>query len=558
MNYLARIKNIFLILVLMTIFGFCCESFGFEVLGTREALETQDMLNSGSSKPAPRRPVSSRPSATAGQDSKADVATVINDAYSKVVETINAHRRPSKDQIAANEAALHVPMSALGNLDTNMQTKYYILKAWNEYFTDNLRDAQEAAMRAFKNSPSSEDARVTMTSITLLAGEKPVISVKKKTPAKNTDTYQSYNTSSQGTNLLDLDVDSLKTDLTDPKAPEKILPMELDCLNSTTFKYTPGSESLCVIFWKLSEKDTASLSSSEPNNPSARPATARNTQPQYNGGYEDEYAMQSGYNSYGSAAKSQNPTFMSNTEAFKEMFSDGFGMDNVKFLAVNTDTLAAKQKVVEKLMENPWPWANVMAHDPKSRDTQFKNVVVTHEKPLMVITANDGMIRYAGPAVGFLAPMMLSRLTGGGTNATATNTAVSDPSNGQTGVASKIMGLFGNPNPGSDKTTAAKPTTAVNPTTSVNPTAVRKAVDPEPKEMSASDEYAASKLYENAKAFIQMGRSITTPKRGIEMCRELIANYPNTKYSEGARMLLREVPERFRERYGITNEEMGL
>ena len=74
--------------------------------------------------------------------------------------------------------------------------------------------------------------------------------------------------------LLDLDVDSLNTDLTNPDAPEKILAMKLNCLNSTTFTYAPGKESLCVIFWKLSDKNTASVASSEPNAPSPRPASA--------------------------------------------------------------------------------------------------------------------------------------------------------------------------------------------------------------------------------------------------------------------------------------------
>lgn len=557
MNYLAGNKSLFAILVLTTIFGVCTESFGFEVLGTREALETQEVLNGSSSRPANRRPSrrpGRRPLTTAGQNAKADVATVINDAYAKMVETINAHRSPSTDQMAANEAALRVPGSAMSYLDDNMQTKYYILKAWNEYFSDDLKTAQQIARTAFKKSLSNEDARVTMTSIYLLAGEKTVMSVNKKTPKKNNNTYRSYNTSSQGTNLLDLDVDGLNTDLTDPKDPEEILAMELNCLNSTIFKYTPGSESLCVIFWKLSEEDTASFSSSEPNDPSAKPVTARKAQPKSYGGYENEYARQSGYNPYGSGAKIQNPTFMSNTKAFKEMFSDAFGMDNVKFLAVNTDTLAAKQKVVEKLMEYPWPWANVMAHDPKSRDTQFKKIAITHEKPLMVITSNDGRIRYAGPAVGFLAPMMLSKLTGAGTNTTAvTFTATTkQPSNGQTGVASKIMGMFGNPKPDNNKTTATVTNTAVN------PTAVRKPVNTEPKEMSFSDEYAAGKLLENAKLFVKMSKRVTTPRRGVDMCRELIAKYPNTKYSEAARVLLRDVPERYRKKYGITNEEMGL
>jgi len=561
MNYKISCKNVFSVLVLITILGVCTESSGFEILGTREALETQDMLNSGgSSKSATRKPANRRTYKAPATNAKADPDKLINDAYVKMAENINANQKPTKDQIASNETALRVPSASRARMDKTMQAKYYILKAWNEYFSDDLKNAQNAAMGAVKALSTAEDARATLTAITLLAGQQPVMKINKnprpKTSKQNQfyNTYNSYNTSSAGTNLLDLDVDSVLTDLTDPRSPEKILPMELNCLNSTIFKYTPGSESLCVIFWKLSEKDLASLSPSEPNDPSAagkKPAVSssskayQNTQRQYHQGYEDEYAMQYGSNPYGNnGARKQNPTFLSNTNAFKQMFSRAFGTDDVKFLAVNTDTLATKQKVAETIMDSPWPWAHVMAHDPKSRDTQFKKIAITHEKPLMVITSKDGTIRYAGPAVGFLAPMMLSKLTGADDNMTAATESQSP--NGQNGVANSIMSLFNKP-----KTTGGNTADNIKP-------ANTKQVTHQPAKMEFVDEFAAGKLLENARLYMKLGRRAATPKKGIELCRELLKKYPNTKYSEEARVLLRGLSERNRKKYNVTDEELGL
>ncbi|MBW8017455.1 MAG: hypothetical protein FVQ82_14845 [Planctomycetes bacterium] len=549
MNYSSRNKSIFSILVLLTIFGVCTESFGFGTgVGAVDYMQAREELNGGRSRSGNRR------SAAAGTgNAQVDVVTVLNDAYTKLAATLNAHRVPAKQQIASNVAALRTLKTVFSRMRKKLPAKYYMLMAWNEYFSGDLTRAQQAAQIAYKTS-AVEDARVTMTSITLLAGERPVRVPKKKTPPKNPNTYSGYNTTSQAANLLDFDVESLNTQLTDPKSP-KISAMELNCVNSTTFKYTPGSEALCVIFWQLSDKDAASVTPSEPNDPSATgavPATASTptpgkTSPQYYDGFEGEYAMQPHMNPYGSsAAQKQKSTFLTNTKAFKKLFSAAFGTDNVKFLAVNTDSLVAKRKVVEKIMENPWPWAHVMAHDPKSRDTQFKEilakkeVLVKHDKPLLVITSNDGTIKYAGSAVGFLAPMMFSKVTGGVINSTAATGTATRPSKGQTGIANAIWKMINKNKAGNNKA------------------ATTKRVDPQPKKMNPSDEYAASKLLENAKAFIKMGRRITTPKRGIEMCREIIAKYPNTKYSEGARMLLRDVPERFRKKYRITNEEMGL
>jgi hypothetical protein len=254
-------------------------------------------------------------------------------------------------------------------------------------------------------------------------------------------------------------------------------------------------------------------------------------------------------NPYGkNTANKQKGTFLTNTRAFKDLFARSFGMNNVKFLAVNTDSPAVKHKVAEKIMQNPWPWAHVMAHDPKSGDTQFKEIEVEHNKPLLVITSNDGTIKYAGSAVGFLAPMMYSKVTGEEMNPAAvtdgTATKIKPASSGQASVANAIMGMFNK-----NKTPGRKPT-ATN------------TVAPQPKEMDSLEKAMAERDMRAAKTLMDFGTGFTgrkiNPRKGVEKCRNILEKYPNTKYSEEARMLLRQVPERYRKRYRITNEEMGL
>jgi hypothetical protein len=75
--------------------------------------------------------------------------------------------------------------------------------------------------------------------------------------------------------------------------------------------------------------------------------------------------------------------------------------------------------------------------------------------------------------------------------------------------------------------------------------------------MQVGQEYQAGKDLSYAKQYIDMGK-YTTYKKGVDMCRNIMRKYPDTKYAEEARKLLRKVPERHKERYNITDEETGL
>ena len=72
------------------------------------------------------------------------------------------------------------------------------------------------------------------------------------------------------------------------------------------------------------------------------------------------------------------------------------------------------------------------------------------------------------------------------------------------------------------------------------------------------EEFQAQKMVENAKMLVKSGAKLGSAKKGVDLCREIIAKYPNTDSADKARELLRDLPERYQKRYGVTNEEMGL
>ena len=47
-------------------------------------------------------------------------------------------------------------------------------------------------------------------------------------------------------------------------------------------------------------------------------------------------------------------------------------------------------------------------------------------------------------------------------------------------------------------------------------------------------------------------------KNMVDVCRDIISRFPQTNYDYKARRILADIPERYRERYNITEEEINL
>ena len=69
----------------------------------------------------------------------------------------------------------------------------------------------------------------------------------------------------------------------------------------------------------------------------------------------------------------------------------------------------------------------------------------------------------------------------------------------------------------------------------------------------------AERLYNMALTQYRIGRKTgMTFKKMVDYCREIFERYPNSPEAAKAKVLMRNMPERYRQLYNVTNEELGL
>ncbi len=84
---------------------------------------------------------------------------------------------------------------------------------------------------------------------------------------------------------------------------------------------------------------------------------------------------------------------------------------------------------------------------------------------------------------------------------------------------------------------------------------------PQFKELSFEDEFQAGKLFNLAVQERKMGRLPGIKlgyKNMVDHCREIIRRWPDSEYAFKARRMIRDIPQRYRKRYNITDEEINL
>jgi hypothetical protein len=89
----------------------------------------------------------------------------------------------------------------------------------------------------------------------------------------------------------------------------------------------------------------------------------------------------------------------------------------------------------------------------------------------------------------------------------------------------------------------------------------QQAIAPQPlkfKEMTEDEKAGADQLYELAIAQRKMGRLPGVSYGAmVQYCREIIERYPGTEYAYKAKRMLADIPEREREKFHITNDEIN-
>ena len=94
------------------------------------------------------------------------------------------------------------------------------------------------------------------------------------------------------------------------------------------------------------------------------------------------------------------------------------------------------------------------------------------------------------------------------------------------------------------------------------PEAVVKPAKRQFKELSEIEKVDAERLFEVALQHRKMGRLPVAGGAGyrtmVDCCRQIIKKYPDSVYAFKARRMLADIPQRFRARYKITDEEINL
>ncbi len=556
---------------------------GRDVLGPTRILQGDSDRDAAR---APNRAVDRRQQA---QDQMQATAQQLDNMLVEVLEMVNRGEKPTAQALEAYKAAYEAARKYAPQFSDALKCETFLLWSWTEYFGNDIEQAFRHARNACDADRDNQDANATQAAMSILLGRAPLKIEPRRTrtvpgragvdayAARQNELTANVNVKVSSGNILQLDVDAIDTSL----LGKPVGPMKLRCVNGATVDYDPAQSNLCVLLWNIGSEDDAAVPG-EPNvpgrpnrSPLARPTpqntyNPRNVDPSYRGqpyprrgsAYNEGYGRQDARDysrDRGPAAYDDGATgvrqpeagdlLARETAAYKRLFSAYMGDPRVSFVAVNIDPPTNAPAVLNKLLESPWPWANVVVAAPTAGAAQLADLKL--QRPTLAIVSG-GKIQYAGPAEGFLARMVLEHVAGEPMDLDVTVTLSSTP----TPALSSLMNLLGDRSSG--QATAPTPP-AVQPEGPSRPQPPVSISDEEETELTAENYEAEKKLEYARKLFIPAGRkNILTSKRGIDLCREIIREYPNTKYEQEARLLLRQVPENERKRYNITDEELGL
>jgi len=219
------------------------------------------------------------------------------------------------------------------------------------------------------------------------------------------------------------------------------------------------------------------------------------------------------------------------------------------FAAINFNDQTKKANIINWLEKNPQKWQTVF---PAPAQSALSLVSENLDEPILLIVAPDSTIRYAGRVDGFLPQMIIDSILNSPEDVNKVDAnlpaveykqpAVEQDTNQQTAeqaVMPAVSQDSNNSQQGGQKIITIPATT---------------------KQDDDFFDPRAEQLLSTATQFFKIGNRLQfhTYAKPIEMCRTVMKDYPNTKYATQAQVLLRQTPERFRARFNLTDQELGL
>ncbi|MHB9071719.1 MAG: hypothetical protein ACYC54_15275 [Sedimentisphaerales bacterium] len=467
-----------------------------------------------------------------------DAGTEIDIDYTKIIYYVNANQTPTNNELNEIQKAIMKNNRYLTVLDDSQKSVYRIMSAWVYYFDHKNDNALKQAETGQKMSPLNSNAVKTRLALSLLCKDyTTMMAMPKETAGSNTtgripQTTQAENgipsmpglqapsfTSASSTmkGELMLDVNAMRIELIGQTFDSNFSPLDSNL----------HGRLLCAMLWKI---DSAELDrflqvtpKKDPNEPNTQNPTSLPTSRQ-----EQNQSSTDG--------QTKQTTAFDDFAKLQTVFTKD---KRIAFVSINFNDRTKKTNIMNWLKKNPQKWQTVF---PVSYQSVLYSVSENLDEPILLIVAPDSTIRYAGRVNGFLPQMIINAILNISEDVNKTDANLPVVEYKQPIVEQK-------PNQQTAEKVVLPPLQdSNNIQTATTPTATVKQDD-------------AEKLLANAREFFRMSNVSLSPilyQRPIELCRQVIKDYPKTKYETEAQMLLHKVPERFRQRFNLTDHELGL
>jgi len=466
----------------------------------------------------------------------------VKDVLTELLGAAVKNERPSDTLLAECEEVLEENKQNALAYDQKQRADYMLLQAWTGYYRENLAEALSWSMRACKQDEASQDAWISQAVFNMLSGKRP-LEPRIEKPKPELDMRRTMNPRPRRNNQVDVQKyepepysvkGTLDFDLLSVRSEmfrERFERMECRTMSGKTIEYVPGRDIFCALFWQSVAAPAEETDPNSPTNGSRAPAEAPRMLPGYGG------------SSQGADIDSQRQYFLNLMKACKDVKS-------VKFVQV--DTIRPKDLSSVSLSSyDDKGVATVVAAHP---DCNAKRLACDASVPFMMVVDKDGAVKYAGPGAGFVPAFILSEISGQAIDTQPQGLGML----GTTSLDRRTFELRDLSR--SFKADPNVPAADPNQPRVDRPRLPTQAVPDESDfpGQELEDQYDAQKLLQLAQMKIEQSRTIrgSSPEQGIIAARKVIEKYPNTPEAQKAKELLRRVPDRYKQKYNITEEEL--
>jgi hypothetical protein len=491
----------------------------------------------------------------------------LSDTLTGILEKVAMNQPPEQAAIEQARQLLEDNKRYVRAYDGTQRAEYMLLQAWTGFYEDNPMEAVSMSMRAAKTDAANGDAWISQGLFCMLNGKRPMAPRVKKQKTnregrpsrsrrKDSEGYSPFESSGASTKpygeegVLEFDMSLLRSEMLKKRFDRS----EYHSVDGSAIEYKPGEDTLCVLFWQLKEvtPDANDVpSSDEPSN---------------------DFMM-----GYGGGSSKQLDYDIEGQREYMKLVSEACQQnEQIKLLQINTNkTEIASELASGSDVKEGGPL--VIAVEPNSGAGEF--VGLKADKPFALIVDKEGIVRYAGPAAGFMPAFILTQLTDiqidlqEKEQVPQPGQIAPSKANGTTPFDPMMMGYppamtpDKMPLPGHDPNKPVAdpiedPIAEPNAPSEPKPTPETAPKVDEHQDFptqSLEDQIRAEKLLQSAQMHIEESRKLRmkNPKQGIEDARQVLQEFPNTEYAQKARDLLRRVPSKWKTQHNITDEELG-